>query len=283
MDKIKCTFLLSMSHFKKWTTNPRIYIIFIISFLYLHSILSPITNFCLTSGYRITPYIFPYVMSQPITVLLIMLAVVLLFCDAPFIGEEQIYIIVRSGRIQWLFGCIIYIALASILFFLLIVLFTILIFLPTIELSSQWGKVIGTFAQTSLASQYGISIPFSQTIFTGYSPLQAMLLTFCNCCSISFVLGMIIFLLNLKFTKLTGTITSIILILWQIAVKKTWSGFIRYSPVSWVSLSNIDIFSNSLYPNLTYIYIVIFSMSLVTICLSIFVIRKRDIQVVNPI
>lgn len=283
MDKIKCTFLLSMSHFKKWTTNPRIYIIFIISFLYLHSILSPITNFCLTSGYRITPYIFPYVMSQPITVLLIMLAVVLLFCDAPFIGEEQIYIIVRSGRIQWLFGCIIYIALASILFFLLIVLFTILIFLPTIELSSQWGKVIGTFAQTSLASQYGISIPFSQTIFTGYFPLQAMLLTFCNCCSISFVLGMIIFLLNLKFTKLTGTITSIILILWQIAVKKTWSGFIRYSPVSWVSLSNIDIFSNSLYPNLTYIYIVIFSMSLVTICLSIFVIRKRDIQVVNPI
>lgn len=283
MDKIKCTFLLSISHFKKWETNPRIYIIFIISFLYLHSILSPITNFCLISGYNITPYVFPYVMSQPITVVLIMLAVVLLFCDAPFIGEEQIYVIVRSGRLQWLFGCIIYITLASIVFFLLIIFFTVLILLPALELSSQWGKVIGTFAQTSLASQYGISIPFSQSIYTGYSPLQAMLITFCNSCFISFVLGMIIFLLNLKFAKSIGTITAIILILWQIAVKKTWTGFIRYSPVSWVSLSNIDVFSNSLYPNLAYIYIVIIFMSLLTICLSVLIIRKKDIQVVTSI
>lgn len=283
MDKIKCTLLLSMSHFKKWTTNPRIYIIFIILFLYLHSMLSPITNFCLNSGYNITPYVFPYVMSQPITVVLIMLAVVLLFCDAPFIGEEQIYVIVRSGRIQWLFGSIIYIALASVAFFMLVVLFTILILLPTLELSTQWGKVIGTFAQTSLASQYGISIPFSQTIFTCYTPQQAMLLTFFNCCSISFVLGMIIFLLNLEFAKSTGTIVSIVLILWQIAVKKTWTGFIRYSPVSWVSLSNIDAFSNSLYPNLTYVHVVIFSMVLISICLSVLVMRKRDIQVVNSI
>lgn len=283
MNNVKYALLISLFHIKSWIINPRTYAIAICIILYLHSILAPIIQFCLISGYNITPYLFPYIMCQPITVVLIMLAIVLLFCDAPFIGEEQPYLIMRSGRLPWLFGTIIYIALVSIIFFLVVVLFTIVIILPVADLSLGWGKVIGTFAQTMIASQYGISIPFSQIIFASYTPQQAMTITFLNSCLIAFMLGMIIFVLNLKFGKSIGTITAVIIVLWQIAVKKTWSGFIRFSPVSWVSLSNIDAFSNSLYPNLQYVYLVTFFIILFTICLDIFAVRKRDIQVIRSI
>jgi hypothetical protein len=222
-------------------------------------------------------------MCQPITVVLVMLGVVLLFCDAPFIGPDQPYIIMRSGRKQWMFGSIIYIALASVVFFSLTVLFTIIILSPVMELSSEWGKVIGTFAQTSLASQHGISFPFSQVIFISYTPLQAMLLSFSNSCLVAFILGMTIFVLNLKFSRPTGMVGATALVLWQITVKKTWTGFIRYSPVSWVSLSNIDVSSSSLYPNLPYVHISLFSVAFIIICLSVWFMQKQDIQVLKCI
>lgn len=189
----------------------------------------------------------------------------------------------RSGRNQWLFGSIIYIAFASIVYFLLTVLFTIIILLPVLEFSSGWGKVIGTFAQTSMASQHGISVPFSQIIFMNYTPFQAMLLSFTNCCLIAFILGVTIFVLNLKFTRAIGILVASALILWQITVKKTWTGFIRYSPVSWASLSNIDISSNTLYPSHLYVYSVLFSIALISILLSIRFMQKKDIQVLKSI
>lgn len=283
MDKIKCSISISLYQFKKWAINPRIYVIFISIFLYLHSMLSPIVTFCFNSGYNITPYVFPYMMCQPITVMLMMLGIVLLFCDAPFIGSEQPYIIIRSGRTQWVFGNIVYIALASIVFFLLTTLFTIIILSPAIEFSLGWGKVIGTFAQTSLASEHGITFPFSQVIFMNYTPLQAMLISFSNSCLISFILGMIIFILNLKLTRSAGVIGAAILILWQMTVTKTWTGFIRYSPVSWVSLSNIDVSSSSLYPSYQYIYCVLLSAAFIFICLSVLLMQKEDIQVLKSV
>lgn len=283
MDEIKCSISISLYQFKRWMINPRIYVIFISIFLYLHSLLSPIITFCSNSGYDITPFLFPYIMCQPITVTLIMLGVILLFCDAPFIGPEQPYIIIRSGRKTWVLGNILYLALASIVFFLLIILFIIIILFPVIEFSWGWGKVIGTFAQTALASQHGISIPFPQVIFTSYTPLQSMLLTFINNCLVSFMLGITIFTLNLKLSRVTGVIGAVIPVLWQMTVTKTWTGFIRYSPVSWVSLANIDAFSNSLYPSHQYVYIVLCSVSLTLSFLSIVFILKKDIQVLKSV
>lgn len=283
MDKIKCSISISLYQFKKWAINPRIYVIFISIFLYLHSMLSPIIAFCSNYGYNITPYVFPYMMCQPITVMLIMFGIVLMFCDAPFIGLEQPYIIMRSGRKQWVFGCLLYIALASIVFFLLTILFTIIILFPVIEFSFGWGKVIGTFAQTSLPAQHGISFPFSQVIFMSYTPLQAMLLTFFNSCLVSFILGTTIYVLNLKFAASTGVVAAVTLILWQMAVTKTWSGFIRYSPVSWVSLSNIDVSNNSLYPSIHYVYVILISIAFVMSCLSLRFMKREDIQVFKTV
>lgn len=283
MDRTKCAILIAIYHFKKWIINPRIYVIFICVFLYLHSILSPILSFCYKAGHNITPYLFPYIMCHPITVTLLMLATVLLFCDAPFIGAEQPYIIMRSGRNPWVWGSVIYIACASVVFFFLTILFTIIILLPVIEFSLEWGKVIGTFAQTSLASQVGLSIPFSQIIFTHYSPLKAMILAFANSCFISFVLGMIIFVLNLNYTRFIGTLGAIIPILWQMTVTKTWVGFIKLSPVSWVSLSNIDTSSTTLYPTIRYVYAVLATVIAITIYLSLHLMGKKDIQVLKTL
>ena len=160
---------------------------------------------------------------------------------------------------------------------------TALILLPVIEFSWSWGKVIGTFAQTSIAIQHGISIPFSQVIFISYTPIEAMVLSFVNSCLVSFMLGLLMFLLNLRFTRSTGMIGASTLILWQMSVNKTWTGFIKYSPVSWVSLDNIDVSSTTLYPDYKYVLSVLLIAIIVLTYLSVRCMKRKDIQVLKAV
>lgn len=283
MDNIRTVFSIALHNLRRWAINPRIYLIFIMLILYLYSKVNPINAFCMNAGYRITPYVFSFIMSDRYSVLLIMLGIVLLFCDAPFIEIDQPYIILRSGKKHWLFGQIVYIAIASILYFLMIILVTILILLPNLELNMEWGKVIGTFAQTNVASQYNITIPFEFSIYNAYTPLAAVSFTILNCWLVSVFLGTCMFALNLNISRSAGAIVAALLVLWQMVVTKTWTGFTKFSPVTWVSLSKIDTNGNTLYPTLEYIYIVILIMIVILFAISVFSMKKRDIDVLKSV
>lgn len=283
MDKIRIAFFVAQNNFKKWLVNPRMYIVVIMMAMYIQSRLAPITEFCSAFGYKVTPYIFPFLMTDKMSVMLIMFTLVLLFCDAPFIESEQPYIITRSGRKTWVAGQIIYIALASALFFLIIILFTVLFLIPHIEFSGEWGKVIGTFAQTSVGANHMISIPFDLGVYSSYTPASAMLITFGLCCFVGMFLGMTIFFFNLNISRSAGAIIAAVLILWQVAVGKTSTVFINFSPVSWVSLTNIDVKGITLYPTIWYILTVLSILSFLLILGSVVSIRKRDIDVLKPV
>ena len=204
MGKMHKILLVAICNMRKWMMNPRIYLVFIMVALYLHSIVSPIVEFCEYSGYRITPFLFPYIMSHSFSVMIIMFGVVLLFCDAPFIELDQPYIILRSGRKIWLCGQLVYIIIASFIYIFFILLVSIIIFSSYLEWDITWGKVIGTFAQTSVGAQHGIAIPFSFYIYNGYSPISAMLTTFFNSWLVSTILGSLMFALNLRFSRASG-------------------------------------------------------------------------------
>ena len=283
MDKIRVIFTIAFYNLKKWIINPRIYLIFILTTLYLHSRISPISTFCLNSGYKISPYIFPYLMSDRSIIFIIMMGVVLLFCDAPFIEIDQPYIIMRSGRITWLWGQLAYIALASMLYFVIMIVLSILILLPNLSFSADWGKVIGTFAQTNVANQHLISIPFDFLLYNSYSPLSAMFFSFTNSFLVAIFIGILIFVFNLNISRFAGVITSTLLVLWHMVTYMTWTGSTRYSPITWVSLAKIDINGNTLYPSLPYIYFVISTLIIILILLAIMSIRKRDINVIKSV
>lgn len=283
MDNLKKILLVCIYNIRKWPSNPRIYLIFLSSILYLHSLLMPVLTFCGKSGYRITPYLFPFIMSDSNSVLLFSFGVVFLLCDAPFIEEDQPYIIMRSGREIWTLGETTYIFMSAFIYFAFIIIASIAILFPYLEFIPDWGKVIGTFAQTPVASLHNITIPFSFRIFNAYKPLTAMSISFFNCWLVSFVLGLIMFFLNLNFTRFSGILSSSILIFWQVVVTKTWTGFTKYSPVTWFSLSCIDTTSSTLYPTLKYIYTIVCISILALLILCLHSTKVRDINTLRPI
>lgn len=281
--RISVILSIAQNGVKKWLINPRIYLIATLLIAYFHSRISQIYRFCEHYDTKISPYLFPYFLSDDHVVLIASLGALLLFCDAPFIDSEQPYIVLRSGRKRWVMGQVCYIALSSMIYTLFMYLVTIVLLLPWMEFSMEWGKVIGTLAQTTIGSGFGVTIEFDRYIFLGYSPISALLLSFLLCFSVVFFLGVLMFYLNLRANRMVGTIVGAILILWQLVIRKTSTVLIRYSPISWMKLAQIDINGTTLYPNLVYVLVALYIMIVILVALSVLCMCKKDIDVLKAV
>ena len=253
MGKVFACFSIALHNFKKWAVNPRLYILLLIEVLYLHSRLSPVGELCARTGYKVTPYLLPFLLDEGSAVMMLFLGVVLLFCDAPFIEDEQPYIMLRSGRRIWFIGQMLYIVMASVLYFIVLYFISVLVLLPHIEWSTAWGKLLSTFSQTSAAGQNGT------------------------------VLGMLMFFVNLNISRTAGGICGTALVLWNMVTYKAWYGFVNVSPVSWVNLSRVDYDGSSIYPSLTYILLALVVLFAVLSAASWVTLRRRNIDVLKSV
>lgn len=283
MHSIKEVLEISFRNIKKWVINPRIYIILAIVFLYMQSILFPIREFCDNVGVNITPYVLPFFMTEPYSAIIICLLVVLIFCDAPFVDQEHSYVILRAGRKKWFAGQILYMLLASMIYTMVLVLLSNLILVPYVGLDTSWGKVINTLAQRGIGFQHGISIPFDNTILQDFSGIKAMVLQGSLCFLLFFFLGNIIFLFNSCISRRAGGIGAVVVILFPRIAADIAPKISYISPVSWISLSNLDVNRINHYPTPMYAFLILIIGSLLMIVLSFLVLRKRDVEVQRSI
>lgn len=281
--KMRACLSITQNNLYKWVLNPRIYLVAVLLGAYFHSRIFPILQFCDYYQVGISPFLFPFFLSDDHVVLIVTLGAMLLFCDAPFIDLEQPYIVLRSGRKTWVWGQILYLAVASFLYTIFTFLMTLLLLLPKLELQFDWGKVIGTLVQTTTGSEFGISIPFDRYVYFGYSPMGATGISLLLCFSVVLFLGVLMFYLNLRVNRMVGTIASGLLILWQLVIRKTATVFVRLSPVSWMKLGQIDLDGSTLYPPLSYVMIGLYAMILIFCILSVLRIRKTNIDVLKSV
>lgn len=284
MDNIRKVFGVSFYNFKKWLINPRIYILFILVLCYTHYILSPVRDFAERVNIDVAPYIFPFFITSTYTGKLLLMGVVLLFCDAPFTEQDHPYIILRSGRKIWYLGQFLYILIGSAIYSFSLILITIIVLLPHISLTWEWGKVITTLAQTNIGYQYGIPVLFNKSIVLEYTPLMAMIIQFLLCWLTCTMLGNLLFFVNSRISRAAGSIVAIALVLLQVATELIGTAKASFfSPTAWISFSKLNVDGVSEYPSITYaissliILIIIFSV------LSYLAVRKKDVEILKPI
>jgi hypothetical protein len=229
----------------------------LLQILYLHSRITPLREFCRASGYRVTVFLFPFLTSDSNSVLILMSGLIILLCDVPSVDQGYPSQVLRAGPVLWSWGQLLYIITASAGYSLFLILLSVLLCVPYVDLHWEWGKILATFAQTSVASDHGIAISFPFEIYNAFSAPTALLLSSLNFFLICVLLVTLILVLNLFVHNYAGTIAAALLVLWQKAVTLTWTGLTRFSPVSWVSLNRINVSGSTLYPSFLYIYIVI--------------------------
>lgn len=244
MGAIRSAWAICSQNLRKWATDYRMWTIAALLIIMVQIYVDDMQKVAVLLGTKISIWIFPFLYVQYHTKVIFTLPVVLMFCNAPFTDKNQIFVCTRTGRIKWLSGQVLYIFIASAVYYLFILFLTFTSTLFVAEPSLDWGKTLYMIANSNVASTaeaYFLNVP--NIILEYFTPVHAMFFTFLTSWLSAVLIGMIIFFSNLiSNTRFIGIIISSLLVVWTVLVSMGgWMDYIRFSPISWNTLNNIDV------------------------------------------
>lgn len=249
---------ICVQNLRKWLGNSRIYIAFVIVFLFTLIYTKGLWLVADNVGEKLSIYIFPFLTTYRYMKIIYLFPLLLLFCDAPFVDANQQFVMIRSSRLSWGIGQMLYIICGSFFYALFMLLSSIVVNIGHIQMGASWGKSLILAGTTNICSTLGIqydTVQISSIIVKYYTPAQAMLWSFLFLWMICIILGLIIYDFNILFqSNIVGLFAAGFLILFT-AVVDGIQQWIWYSPVSWSSLNNIDVAKTTSLPG---IYFVLF-------------------------
>lgn len=284
MKLFKMVCCVCFQNFRKWATNYRIWIIGLTVIIMTHYFTKNIGAFSRMIDIPVSPWIYPFLYNQRYIKLLFFFPLILLFCDAPFIDDNQPYVIFRSGRIPWSIGQIGYIFIATAIYFLTLILVSILINVHTMEFTTNWGKVLGTLANTDAPRLVELYIIVSQRTLYYFTPLQAMWFTFILSWLSGIFLGLLIYIINsVSGTRVLGVLSASFFLVLDATVVTVSPKLLWFSPISWSTLDQIDIGGMTPYPTIYFIYLAYGILITAMAVISITVNRRQTITVLPPV
>lgn len=255
MNSCKAILSICMQNIRKWGKDYRIWSISILLVIIIQIYVDDIKKIASFLNSDIPVWIFPFMYSQFYTKLLFTIPIILMFCNAPFIDDNQVYVYVRAGKRKWIWGQILYIFLASALYYFFV--FFVSLFTTSIYggFEMNWGEVLYTISETNIAFQMNCPyVEVSSVILDYFTPIQAVWFTFVVSWSNAVLIGMTIFVCNyLTKMKYFGIALSSMLIVFSCFVLTCGHPeLVKYSPSSWITLDKIDIGGKTENPSFFY-------------------------------
>ena len=273
---IKTAFSICAQNFRKWATDYRMWvvgaIIVIMTFVYAHKMLLNAE----AMGSDMTIWIFPFLYCRYYDLIMFVIPLVLMFCNAPFLDKNQTFVMMRASSVTWFIGQILYIIIASAAYFLFIFLLSVLMTVFTATPSLNWGNTIYTLAYRGFYDENVPLIDIPRYIIDFFTPLQACWFTFLMSWLAGIFLGLIVFSLNLiTETRNVGTIIAMAFVIWGAWVG--YSGMIRhikFSPITWITVDKIDVGGMTLMPSLSYC-ITVYLISIAVMTAAVFLFGRK--------
>lgn len=259
MRLLKTVSAICLQNLRKWQTDYRVWTIAALLIIMVQIFVEDMRKISVGLGTEMPVWIYPFLYSQFHTKLIYTLPVVLLFCNAPFTDSNQVFVYMRVGRAKWIGGQLMYIIIASALYYLFLIavsMFSTIFYNGSIF---EWGKTLQTLAVTNAAQIYGCPfVDISYSVITYFTPFQAMWFTFLMSWLGAMMIGLIIFLCNtLSGTRFLGVLVSSLLVVMSSLIENGgYPTLIPFSPISWNTLDNIDVGGTSSNPSFNYCILV---------------------------
>ena len=221
----------------------------------------PITRLGLVYHQAIPPVSFVFYLSFYRMLVLHAGTCVILFSDIPETDPFYHSVALRSGRRNYILGQTSYILIASLLYTLVPIVFSILLTLPVICWQNTWGSLIISLSDQpiELTQRTGLYLP----VITGtdylkmFTPAQAAGHSFCFMWASTAFIGAVIGGGRMLVSRMSGIVTAGIfvamsvfsLLLGGITIGK-WLAFI--SPMSWSNPENLDWYHGGRMPSPEY-------------------------------
>lgn len=152
------------------------------------------------------PCLMNYMTFGDITMMLI--GYVLIIADAPFVNCRSMLTIYRTTRKNWCLGMNLYIVMQGLIYYAITTVFSILLAIPRGYISNQWSRPMRNlvlYPSKDVIEVYHMPSPAS-TLLEKFQPIQAMAHTLLLISIYSFILGILLFALNVGISKAIGTI-----------------------------------------------------------------------------
>ena len=245
MNSVRAVFSICAQNFRKWATDYRMWTIAVLLVVMTFIFADDVRKNAAALNSDISMWIFPFIYVSRYMKLVYTLPVVLMFCNAPFIDKNQTFIMMRTSRVKWLLGQVLYIIIASAVYYLFLFLLSVLSTVFIADFSLDWGKTFYTLANGGVKLPEGVvKVEISKIIVEYFTPIQACFFTFLLSWLAGIMLGMMIFFFNLVTqNRFIGIVISFGFVVWAFMVKDTFGlgRYRKFSPISWNTLDNLDV------------------------------------------
>ena len=254
MDKYKKIFSIILSNVSASLTNARFYVAILLVACLMNQIVYPIKMFSIQVGINVCPWIFPFLTQTFYIQMIMLLGIVFLFCDLPIINNGTIYILARTGKRVWFWAQAGYIFVMTVIYNLFVFMMSVALFFPYIKIENNWGKILGTIAQTELADQLGIEMDYLLQVT--YTPMEAICRAILIAILVGVFTGVVIFVFNVYFQSILGAVVgTIIAFTPYFAVNANNMTAANYvSPAVWLNIMKSYQIESISYPNAWYIF-----------------------------
>lgn len=241
MDKHKITgnsWSIAFNGLKKNFISIRFYTVLLVAAIFSGQQIYGIRKYAAGQGLGVSCWFYPFLFSMSMCVLFLYFGLVLLFCNAPFVDGQQMFVILRSGKKIWFRGQIFYIILSSIGYFTYIFILSIVMYLPHLGITGEWGTVLWEFVRNPGITD-GLIPAINVRTLSMFSPMKACLLIWLLNVLVGCFLGFLIFYINLYKNRTYGSAIALMVVLIS-NLEKVGGNFmdkiVYISPVSWTDL-----------------------------------------------
>lgn len=285
MKCVRSVLCICIQNIRKWTYDYRVWIIAALLFFVCFDNSASLGELTRFYGVRSTLWYFPFAYMSFHIKIIVTFPLVLLMCSAPFADANNLFIITRAGRTKWICGQLIYITLASAIYYLFIFACSVVTAMPYAEFSNEWGGLLPTIAYNNQITSNIVRNNFivvSGRVLRCFTPLSACWFTFLLSWLNGTVLGFIICACNVALhRKYIGCgIAGFLIVLSGFFEQEGmgWYRYIRFSPVSWTTLDKVDVGGMTEYPSFYYCIAVYIALIVILSAFIIVHIRKSSLE-----
>ena len=282
MDKLKILFYsLELTKHKLLSSRFRSLCLIYAGFVWVN--MSSIRSFIEATNCPVSIYIYPIMLIHIKFRTIISFCCVYLFSDVPFLQYSKMYSLIRMGRIKWALAQILSIFETAFLFCLYMCIVPVVLCIPNVEFTGEWGKIIHTLSLTNMSQVYAINIYVPYEVLVRLKPMEAMFLAVGLSTLLISFFGVFMFALSLVFKRNIAIVAASVVIGWSVAVYNIYKLLFPYAPVLWLDISQIGqlFYGMKRFPDLRYILLSFLLMISVSALAAMWAIRSRDLEWVN--
>lgn len=284
-NKIFSIQCICMQGIRKWLSDYRIYLLFLLEFAVIFSKTREMVTPFLKNDLGINGFgVFPVLYNNQVGIFrfIFMFGIILLYCDAPFFDKNQQFIFLRAGRTIWNLGQLFYIFVSAFLYLFLNVLVSILSCLPNLGFSFYfWGEAFWEMISIDMET-----VIVSSDFLLKYTPWQAFYHGLFVIFLFTLFMGYFIYTLSLLFSRGIGIFAGSFIVCGSTIIEllsdsNQKSNLSYIFPAFMTKIIHIDTENIGGYPSYHYIYL-FFTISIVIfILLSLFQGKKTEMNTIN--